>query len=270
MGLRSADAVLGPVVDRIAAGRAVSLNLLIRRFSYDSDPPIQVPTMLTLLLKRIMAAMHRPVYESRLRALTSRIAPHLRANDLVLDVGCGSGTLGSALLSAPDSPDNLTVEGLERVRRGGEPIFVHAYDGGDFPFEDDSFDVVIIADVLHHEDKPDELLVQCARVARRLVIVKDHQVVGLLAQKRISFIDWAANAPYGVPCLYRYNTPEQWSDIRQRLALTNVEVVPRMRVYPPIFEFFFGGALQHFAVLAPEGSTLAQPSASERPIPPKI
>lgn len=198
-------------------------------------------------LKSLMQAMHGPIYRSRLRELVRRILPHLKEGDRVLDVGCGNGTLGRAIMEAPGAP-RVVVEGLERVVRGGEPITVHAYPGGRFPFEDGSFDAVIVADVLHHEDKPDDLLAECRRTSRRLIIIKDHQLKGPLAKARVSFIDWAANAPYGVPCLYRYNTAAQWEELPRRHGLEAVQVLTSMKVYPPLVNLLFGGGLHYFGV----------------------
>jgi len=200
-------------------------------------------------VKALMAVMHRPIYESRERALVAAITPHLRPGDRVLDVGCGTGALGGALLGARGKPDGLVVEGLERRARGGEPIKVHEYDGVKAPFEDKTYDVVIVADVLHHEEQPDLLIAECIRLSRRLVIIKDHQVAGPLAQRRISFIDWAANAPYGVKCLYRYNTAKQWDETVTRHGLAPVEQRRTMNVYPVLVNMVFGRRLHYFAVL---------------------
>lgn len=199
----------------------------------------------------LMKALHAPVYEARKRALVSAILPHLSPNDTVLDVGCGVGTLGRAIMDHPECPDGVQVTGLERFARGGEPIPVRAYDGITFPDPDKAHDVVIVADVLHHEEDPDRLLRECARVARRLVIIKDHQVAGPLAQQRISLIDWAANAPHGVKCLYRYNTPRQWADLPARLGLRLVTEHNAMNLYPPFVNLLFGRRLQYMAFLAP-------------------
>lgn len=201
-----------------------------------------------VLTRSLMAAMHRPVYAARLRALVRLILPHLRPGDRVLDVGCGNGTLGLALMRDRAAPAGLAVEGLERFRRGGEPIPVHAYDGVTIPFEDGSFDAVILADVLHHEEDEARLLRECLRVSRRIVIIKDHQVKGLLARPRISLIDWAANAPYGVKCLYRYHTPREWREMPARFGAAIEAEHSSIVLYPFGWNALFGNSLQYLAV----------------------
>lgn len=201
------------------------------------------------MIRRVMQLMHRPIYESRIRELVRQIAPWLQPNDCVLDVGCGFGALGRAILDSPLCPAGVSIRGLERVKRGGEMIEVDAYDGEVLPYETSSFDVVLIADVLHHEPDPDALIDECARVTRRSLVIKDHKIKGPLALQRISFIDWAANAPYGVPCLYRYNTPAQWTESHRRHNLAVELEISAMRLYPPIVNLLFGGQLQYFAVL---------------------
>jgi SAM-dependent methyltransferase len=199
------------------------------------------------MFAKLMAALHRPVYEKRIQTLVEVISGHLAAGDRVLDVGCGSGALGGSLI-ARNGARGITVDGLEKHPRGGEPIHVVAYPGETFPLEENSYDVVIVADVLHHERDPDKLLREAVRVSRRLVIIKDHQVNGPLAYPRIALIDWAANAPYGVPCLYRYNTPAQWSEIAKRFELETVQRCGSMDLYPAGVNLLFGRRLQFLLV----------------------
>jgi SAM-dependent methyltransferase len=201
------------------------------------------------MIRSLMRLMHGPVYRARIRELVRQITPHLQPDDQVLDVGCGFGTLGRAIMDSPNCPANLTVRGLERVKRGDELIPVDAYDGNEIPYENDSFDVVILADVLHHDRDPDRLIAQCKRISRRLLIIKDHKVDGLLAQQRISLIDWLANAPHGVPCLYRYNTLDEWRQSHARHGLNLEREITSMKLYPPIFNFLFGKRLQYLAIL---------------------
>jgi ubiquinone/menaquinone biosynthesis C-methylase UbiE len=201
------------------------------------------------VISSILQPLHRPIYAKRQAVLTRIISEHLQPSDKVLDVGCGSGALGASLREAGRSRD-VTVEGLEKYPRGGEPIRVFEYPGSEFPFADASYDVVILADVLHHEQDPENLLREAVRVSQRLVIVKDHQIAGPLALPRVSLIDWAANAPYGVQCLYRYNTPAQWSDTISRLKLKTVRRFDSLDLYPPVVNFLFGRRLQFMLIAA--------------------
>lgn len=200
-------------------------------------------------LKTLLAVLHRPIYVHRLHELVRSITPHLREGDQVLDVGCGSGMLGKNLLDYVCRPNGVSVQGLERFRRGDEPIDVKTYDGLNFPYADRTFDVVILADVIHHERNQDHLIRESIRVSKRLLIIKDHQLQGPLAWLRVSFIDWAANSPYGVPCLYQYNTPTQWKNLCHHYELSLVKEHAAMQLYPPGVNLFFGGQLQYMAVL---------------------
>ena len=212
-----------------------------------------------------MKRLHAPVYASRLAELVRRITPHLRENDRVLDVGCGYGALGRAIMDSPLCPRGVDVRGLERVKRGGEAIPVDEYDGVTIPHADGSFDVVILADVLHHEPDPHRLIAECARVSRRLLVIKDHKVQGPLAQQRIALLDWAANAPYGVPCLYRYNTPQQWQQWKQHHGLEPQAELHALRLYPFPYNLVFTPKLQYlgvFRVAGREAKMGACPSSS--------
>ena len=200
-------------------------------------------------MKALLAHLHAPIYEERLRVLCELILPHLRDGDRVLDVGCGGGALGARLRSeAATRGLKVEVNGLERSPRGGEPINVTSYDGGRFPFSDQAFDVVIVADVLHHEAQPDALLRECVRVSSRNLVIKDHQLSGPLAKMRVSLIDWAANAPYGVKCLFRYNRPEEWEAILRGLRLMPDALYQSIDLYPAGFNFLFGRRLQYLAI----------------------
>jgi len=189
----------------------------------------------------------------RLQSLHQEIVPILHPGDRVLDVGCGSGALGRAIIESPKCPPGVEVTGLDKFRRGDEVAVVKFYDGQEIPYPDKSFDVVILADVLHHASDPRNLIYECSRVVRRVLIIKDHKVEGFLAQKRISLMDWASNVQYGIPCLYRYNTLEEWEKLFEQFDLEIEIEIDSMKIYPSIMNFFFGGRIQFMAVLRTNG-----------------
>ena len=206
--------------------------------------------MIKWLLKRI----HKPVYERRIDVLASKIVPHLETGDKVLDIGCGSGMLGEAMLEHKDCPSGVTYRGLETSKRGGEPIEVLEYSAGQLPFADRTFDVVILADVLHHEERQGSLLAEAARVSTRLLIVKEHKPEGFLAFWRVCFLDWAANRPYEVKCLYRYRTRKEWLALFEQQNLVPISEETSIDLYGPLFNWVFGKRLQYLAVLKTRGN----------------
>jgi ubiquinone/menaquinone biosynthesis C-methylase UbiE len=183
--------------------------------------------------------------------LVQHIVPHVRAGDRILDIGCGSGALGGALLRSAAAPEDIAVTGLELEVRRDSLIPVTQYDGTSIPYPDRSLDIVILADVLHHAVDPHGLLAECVRVARRVIIIKDHVRRGWLSVPLLRLLDWAANKPYGVRCLYRYNTPADWQQWHRTHGLTPIHQLWSMRLYPPLINPLFGNRLQYFAVLSP-------------------
>jgi len=209
----------------------------------------------TRLGQALMRRLHGPIYERRIAVLSETIVTQLREGEVVLDVGCGSGLLGKAIMDSPRCPKRVRVIGLENHRRGGEAIEVSAYDGRTIPLADRAVDAVILADVLHHEPTPERLLNESIRVARRLVFIKDHKVDGWLAQSRISFLDWAANTGYGVKCLFKYHTREQWARFLAGFPVTVSGEILSMNLYPMFFNAIFGKKLHYCALL----NTTAEP-----------
>lgn len=198
------------------------------------------------MFRSLLRIFHKPIYEHRQQVLVKLISPHLKPGAKVLDIGCGFGHLGRALMDA--SADHIQVEGLESVKRGNELIPITAYEGTRMPFADQTFDAVILADVLHHDHDQERLLGEAARISRNVVIIKDHVRDGLLAQQRISFLDWAANAGYNVPCLYKYNNLEEWRTLVGKLSSGIAEERTSIDVYPPLFNEVLGKGLHYFVV----------------------
>ena len=118
------------------------------------------------------------VHKRRVSVLSDRCANLIPRDATVLDVGSGDGQL--ARLITDRRPD-ISIQAIDASVREGSAIPVEEFDGTSIPYGDDSFDVVMFVDVLHHTDDPTTLLSEAVRVSRRTVLIKDHTLQGSFA-----------------------------------------------------------------------------------------
>jgi SAM-dependent methyltransferase len=177
------------------------------------------------------------VHGRRVRVLANWLTRLLPQGARVLDVGCGDGLLAKIVADA--RPD-LTLEGIDVLVRGHTHVPVRAFDGRHIDSPDASYDAVLFVDVLHHTADPEILVAEAARVAKQCVVIKDHTMDGLLAERTLAFMDWVGNARHGVALPYNYWPKARWLDLFRRRELKVEEWVDRLGLYPawarPVFE----------------------------------
>jgi SAM-dependent methyltransferase len=186
------------------------------------------------------------VFGRRVRVLARHLAEVLPRDASVLDVGCGDGTVASLVMAARS---DLRVEGIDVLVRPQTRIPVRPFDGKTIPHPDGSFDAVMFVDVLHHTDDPAVLLAEAARVARRAVVIKDHNLQGFLGGASLRLMDWVGNARHGVVLPYNYWPPDRWRTSFEALGLRITEDRRRLGLYPPPADWIFGRGLHFVAVL---------------------
>jgi ubiquinone/menaquinone biosynthesis C-methylase UbiE len=101
---------------------------------------------------------------------------HLQSGELVLDVGCGTGTLAIAarhrvgptgtVYGIDASPEMIARAGKKARKAGVDVVFKNGIVEA-LPFPDGSFDAVLSTLMLHH--LPREAREQCAREMRRVL-----------------------------------------------------------------------------------------------------
>jgi hypothetical protein len=117
---------------------------------------------------------------------------------------------------------------------------VDIFDGSHIPMADQSCDVLMMIDVLHHTDDPNILLAESRRVARLGVLIKDHTRENWLGGATLQFMDWVGNRGHGVRLPYNYWPMSRWEEAWSGLGLRVAAMRRRLGIYPawarPIFE----------------------------------
>jgi ubiquinone/menaquinone biosynthesis C-methylase UbiE len=199
----------------------------------------------------VQTVHERRVHRRRVDVLCQWLSELLVEGACVLDVGCGDGLLARQLL---DSRPDLSIEGLDVLVRSDTAIPVTEFDGDRIPLDDNSVEVVMLVDVLHHTESPIVLLGEAARVARRAVILKDHCRDGFLAGPTLRFMDWVGNASYGVALPYNYLSRAEWQSAFAELGLHIERIERDLRLYPAPADWVFGRSLHFVARLIPGGA----------------
>jgi SAM-dependent methyltransferase len=186
------------------------------------------------------------VFDRRTRVLSQHLAGLIPKNSSILDVGCGDGLL--ALLISQKRPD-ITWRGIDVSVRERSYMMIDRFDGQKIPYADASFDAVMFVDVLHHTEDPMILIREAARVARKMVLIKDHTLDGLLAAQTLRFMDRVGNARHGVPLPYNYWPKSRWLETFATLGLQINVWTTNLGIYPCPMNWIFDRSLHFIAQL---------------------
>jgi SAM-dependent methyltransferase len=168
---------------------------------------------------------------------------YLQAGWRVLDVGTGDGLLARCLMER----SGAQVQGIDVLQRDNAWIPVTLFDGLHIPFADNSFDALILVDVVHHAADPLALLSEVVRVTRDHILIKDHLLEGWFAQSTLQFMDWVGNARHHVHLPYNYWPREQWRRTLSDLHLQISDWTEKIPLYPWPFSWIFGRRLHFIA-----------------------
>lgn len=187
------------------------------------------------------------VHNRRVNSLTTHLAKLVPPRGSVLDVGCGDGLLASLLAERFPATE---FSGIDVLVRDDTHVPIEHFDGNVIPFEDNSFDTVMMIDVLHHTDDPSVLLREAHRVARKHVILKDHTRDGFMAQSTLRFMDYVGNAHHGVALPYNYLSKAEWDLLFGELSLDIETWIGQPNMYGIPADWVFGRSLQFIARLS--------------------
>ncbi len=182
----------------------------------------------------------------RLEALSEHVGALLPESAKVLDVGCGDGILDERI---QQRHSHLEITGIDVLVRPEARIPVRLFDGRTIPHAEDSFDAVLLIDVLHHCDDPEAMLTEAIRVARRCIVVKDHTLSGPLSGLLLRFMDDVGNRRFGVALPHKYWSEARWRQTFERLGLPVEAWITDLGLYPGPLDWIFGRSLHFVARL---------------------
>jgi SAM-dependent methyltransferase len=186
------------------------------------------------------------VHRRRVRVLAQALAAQIPHNASVLDIGCGDGTIASFIVQL--RPD-ISIKGVEVLPRADCRIACSAFDGNTLPFDDNSIDVSMLVDVLHHTSVVSVLLREAARVSRTMVLLKDHLSENAFDHATLRFMDWVGNRPHGVTLTYNYQSRAQWDAHFAAAGLQLATFKTDFALYPAPFSAIVGRGLHFVALL---------------------
>lgn len=166
--------------------------------------------MLAPLGRALVGYHHRTIHVPRVRRLIRALGREIRTAESVLDVGCGDGSIAQGVAAVVGAS---RVCGVDVKLRPEVLIDARAYDGRGLPYDDQSFEVVLLSDVLHHAEAPEQVLREGLRVARRAVVVKDHLAFGPLSRLVLLAMDRVGNAGPEVAVPGRYFELSEWFEL---------------------------------------------------------
>lgn len=111
------------------------------------------------------------------------------AGQNVLDIGCGDGLLLGALIKKGVSASgvDLSEEAVKKCKEKGFSSSVVDVSSEALPFKDNTFDTVVMLDVLEHVYVPGDLLEEAKRVSRKYIIIGVPNFSSLPARLQVAF-----------------------------------------------------------------------------------
>ena len=154
-------------------------------------------------------------FQHKKKLVDRYIRPFVDKEDLILDVGSGSGSISKLLNAEP-----LDVVDLHEV--GAPPGL---FDGESVPYADDTFDAVLCISVLHHTENQKKLLEELKRVSKNKIIIFE-DVPDSIVDKILCRIH--SFSAYG-RCSKCFHTTNEWRRIfhEHGLRVEHIVNVPR-------------------------------------------
>lgn len=155
----------------------------------------------------------------RWKYLTNHLSPYLQNLTNVLDLGASCGRLTKKL---SEKLPHIDFVGIDTHVQSKTYIPISEYDGKKIPYPDNSFDCVMMVDVVHHIEHPEIILEEVKRVSKKYILIKDHYWNNKFDLSLLKFSDYIGNKPYGVNLPYNFFRVSQWNELIKSLNLKTI------------------------------------------------
>ena len=125
--------------------------------------------MLSLWKTPVLGSLIFSIWRADARRKLALASPWVSQADRLLEVGSGPGSVLFEFRKAGFQIDAVDVTDTSY----SASLRPTLYDGWDMPYPNDAYDTALLLTVLHHTPEPDEILLETARVARRVIILED-------------------------------------------------------------------------------------------------
>ena len=171
------------------------------------------------------------------------------AGTTILDLGCGDGSI-DRILAELSPKKKITGVDLEVHEQWGikAPKNLSFKDASiyDLPYKEKSFDVVMLKDVLHHLDNPEETLAKIAKLAKKQVIVIEanrYNPISYIRMVKIAkhehFSRKKLKNIVGKPATLRTTEAHVWPESLKSIGKANDAVFNKINLLSPLRNYNF-------------------------------
>ncbi|MFT7560691.1 MAG: SAM-dependent methyltransferase [Flavobacteriales bacterium] len=163
---------------------------------------------------------------TRIQRIADALLPHIDNKARLLDIGCGNAQLGRALCERKE----IDYLGVDLVPQGDSGMSVIQSDIP-YPFNDASFDTVIVILTLHHLEEPLKGLKEAARLSAKKLILLEDVPRNFIERLAMMAVDYISNKVVSIkiPVPFNFLTDTQW---KKAFSDLDLNLVSQKKVYP--------------------------------------
>lgn len=157
---------------------------------------------------------------------------------LCLDIGCGDMKIAETIqkhcpktiwscIDIHDLPEHLKADARWSK--------YNKYDGKNVPFPDKSMDIILLCDVLHHDQRNAFNIMQESVRVGKVLIIKDHFEYSNYSRIMLKIMDFFGNWSYGITMPRKYFTIENFTELYHSAGLKAAGIDIGIDLYSHLF-----------------------------------